>query len=224
MTIKALIFDFDGTIIDTERTEISAWQSIYEEHGFELPLSEWLAKNVGTCHNLFDPFKHLSSLVKHSLDEVDIHQRRRKKLFALIEQLAPFPGVLDWIHHAKHAGLRLGMASNSHTNWVVSHLERLELKHYFDVIVTRDDVIQPKPHPEIYQLVMNKLNIKPNEGFAIEDSPAGVTAALAANLECLVVPNTITSQLVFPEVRFKAKTLEHISLAEMLKLMCVHVC
>lgn len=216
MILKALIFDFDGTILDTERTEILAWQFVYQEYGFELPLLKWIEKNVGTCHRLFDPFIHLSELVTDVLDENLIHQKRRKKLFELIAELQPFPGVLEWITAAKKHGMQLGIASNSDATWVHGHLERLQLKHYFDVILTREDVMQPKPHPEIYERALAQFNIQTHEALVIEDSPAGVTAALAAKIECVVVPNSITEQLIFPKTKYKLKNLLQISLEQLL--------
>lgn len=216
--IKAIIFDFDGTILDTERTELTAWEHIYAEHDCVLPLDQW-QHNVGTLDIHFNPLKHLETTLNRKLDYDEIKKRRRKKLLELVTILEPLPGVIDWLETAKNRGLKLALASSSHLDWITSHLTRIELLDYFESIVTRDAVKNVKPDPEIYHLTLKNLNLNPHETIAIEDSPNGAKAAVAAGINCLIVPNTITAPLTFPETFCTVRSLSQTTLDEVLQLI-----
>jgi beta-phosphoglucomutase-like phosphatase (HAD superfamily) len=103
--LKALIFDFDGLILDTETPEVLAWQSIYKDHGFELPLHEWEQTIGGYGISNFDAAEHLSVLSSGRLDSVSLRSRYRKEADAMIHANPILPGVISMIEQAKEAGL-----------------------------------------------------------------------------------------------------------------------
>ncbi len=121
--IKALIFDFDGLILDTETPEVDVWQSIYREHGHEMPVHEWAKTIGGYGISTFDAAEHLSQLT--GLDPAPLRARYRAEADAIIHANPILPGVTDLITAAEQRGLRLAVASSSPHSWVDTHLARL---------------------------------------------------------------------------------------------------
>jgi len=105
------------------------------------------------------------------------------------------PGIHDYLRGARDLGLKLGLASSSSVNHVHGHLQRLELLHYFDATKCFEDTEAHKPEPAPYRAVLDELGVAPYEAVAFEDSPNGVTAARAAGIFCVAVPNAVTCRL-----------------------------
>jgi len=144
--ISALIFDFDGLILDTEKSEFVSWQEMYAEHQVQLLLEEW-AVCIGAGADTFDPYTHLETLLRRPIAREEIRQRRLQRRMAMLAEELLLPGVEDYLRTARHLRLKLGVASSSSRAWVEGHLERLGILHYFDVIRCRDDVQHAKPDP-----------------------------------------------------------------------------
>jgi len=199
-SFTALIFDFDGTILDTETPEFHAWQQVYREHGAELALHEWVS-GVGAI-GAFDPHATLQQRVGDRLLD---HEAVRLQVRAIhepaIAAAAPRDGVRTVLERARARGLRLAVASSSTHDWVDSHLQRLGLFEFFEVIRCRDDVapVRAKPHPDIYLAALTALGVRADDAVAIEDSLNGMRAARAAGIYTVVTPNPVTAQLDFAE-------------------------
>jgi HAD superfamily hydrolase (TIGR01509 family) len=204
--IQALIFDFDGTILDTETPEFVAWTEFYLEHGQVLDVQLW-GKGVGTW-GAFDPIANLEQLTGLEFDRHDIHARIRPRVTALIEASVLLPGVLQTLDQARALGLRVGLASSSGNEWIYGWLERFVLRDRFEVVKTKDDVENVKPDPELYLSAAAALSLEPGGCVAIEDSPNGSIAALAAGMRVIAVPNQITTHLEFPAGVHKIFSLE----------------
>lgn len=187
--LKAIIFDFDGTILDTEMPEFLSWQELYQEYGLELPLDLWVS-SIGTIHG-FDPLVHLEKQVG-AVAPVRVRRVEQRNL-ELIQAQPVQPGVQEWLAAASHHALSLAIASSSQNIWVKGHLTRLGLLPHFPIIIGRDNAgHQPKPSPAVYQTALARLGVRPDEAVAIEDSRNGVAAAKAAGLYTLYVPNELT--------------------------------
>lgn len=186
----AVIFDFDGTIADTETPVYEAARLAHEEHGLELLISTWI-QVVGTADN-----KPLAERLEIELgrkpDEAilerayELHRHAR-------ESVPVLPGVEDLIAATKAAGRGLSVASSSPMDWVEPHLSRLGLVHHFDSLSTRDQVERGKPAPDLFLLAAAQLRLDPADVLVIEDSRNGFLAARAAGMRCVVVPNSITA-------------------------------
>lgn len=192
--IEALIFDFDGLILDTEMPSYQAWRETYAAFGLDFPLDRW-ALRVGTITSLFEPYEFLEQTLGRSLNRTEILQRQRSRNLELVALEKPRPGVVDYLDQAYRMKLRVAVASNSSQEWVVGNLSRLGLADYFHCIRCRDDVAQVKPNPELYNLSLETLGLQPSQAVAFEDSPNGIKAAKAAGLYCVAVPNELTRQL-----------------------------
>jgi HAD superfamily hydrolase (TIGR01509 family) len=213
--IEAVIFDFDGLILDTEVPEFQTWQEIYQAHGCKLALEIW-ATGLGTSADAFDPCAHLEAQLGRLIDREVIHQRRRQRYHELLGAKAVLPGVREYIAEAKRLGLYLGVASSSSREWVVGHLTELGLYAYFDCIKCRDDVPHVKPDPALYQAVVETFALQPHQAIALEDSPNGITAAKRAGLFCVAVPNPLTRQLSLAHADLLVSSLADLPLQQLL--------
>jgi HAD superfamily hydrolase (TIGR01509 family) len=213
--IRAIIFDFDGLILDTEVPEFQAWQEIYHAHGCELPLATW-ATAIGTSSDVFDPCAYLETQVGRAVDREAIRLQRRHRCDELLRGQSTLPGVHDYLMGAKRLGLHLGVASSSSRAWVLGHLTALQLSAYFDCIKCSDDVPRVKPDPALYQAALTALGVRAEQAIALEDSPNGVAAAKRAGLYCVAVPNPLTRQLSFAQADLQLGSLADLPLERLL--------
>ena len=214
--IQAVIFDFDGLILDTEAPEFQVWQEIYRSYGCELPLSTWAAA-IGTSLDVFDAHTHLETQLGRLLDREPIRELRRQRCAGLLKAQPILPGVEDYIADAKRLSMRLGVASSSSREWVVGHLTRLGLRSHFDCIKCSDDVRRVKPDPALYQAVLDALGLRPEQAIALEDSPNGIAAAKRAGLFCIAVPNPLTCQLPLGQADLQLRSLVELPLQRLLE-------
>ena len=218
MKIKALLFDFDGLILDTETTEFRVWQSIYREYGQEMLPETWGQVIGGYGISNFDGAVHLAELVGNGMDAQKLNARYRSESDALIAAQPILPGVVDYLDEAHRLDLRLAVASSSPHSWVDTHLARLGLADRFDAIVCGDDVPpgRTKPHPDLFLKALDAVNVKADEAIVFEDSPNGVKAARTAGIFVVSVPNPITILLKTDGANLTLDSLAQISLREML--------
>jgi HAD superfamily hydrolase (TIGR01509 family) len=213
--IDALIFDFDGLILDTETPDYLSWKEMYAAFDQELPLSVW-NKNIGSV-DFFNPYLYLEELLGRAIDREAVKAQRKKIDNRLLAAQEALPGVVDYLDAAESMGIKVGIASSSPRAWVESHLTRLELRQRFSLIRGRDDVgDRAKPDPAVYRAALNGLDAAPAQTLALEDSPNGARAALAAGVRCVVVPNRMTRELAFPDVDYRLSALTDMPLAELI--------
>jgi HAD superfamily hydrolase (TIGR01509 family) len=213
--IRAVIFDFDGLILDTEGPEFQTWQEIYRAHGCELPLEVW-ATGLGTSADAFDPCAYLQAQAGRPIDREALHLQRRRRYDELLRAQAVLPGVREYIAAAKHLGLHLGVASSSSRQWVVGNLTALGLSAYFDCVKCADDVPRVKPDPTLYRVAVEALGIAPQQAIALEDSPNGIAAAKRAGLYCVAVANPLTRQLSLAHADLQLNSLADLPLEQLL--------
>lgn len=215
MAIKSLIFDFDGLMLDTESPEYIILQEIYRNFGLELPLEEW-AKALGASPEAFDPFAYLAEKANQPIDTLSLKNSFKERALEKIHQQPPMPGVLALLERAEQLGLKLAVASSSPRAWVHDHLKRMGLHQRFQSILTRDDVTYPKPHPELYQTTLKVFGLQPHEAIVFEDSPNGITAARAAGIFTVGVPNHVTRLLDTSHASLILNSLADLTLDELI--------
>jgi HAD superfamily hydrolase (TIGR01509 family) len=197
--IRALLFDFDGLILDTETASRAGWEFLYREHGHELPQDLW-ATLVGTVGAPWDPMAHLEELVGGPLDREALHERRRAHELTLLEAEELRPGIADYLARAEELDLKKAIVSSSSRRWVDMHLNRLERAVGWDAIVTADgDHSRAKPQPTLYLEALDVLDVGATQAIAFEDSLHGVRAAQAAGIFCVAVPNLVTADFGLDE-------------------------
>jgi HAD superfamily hydrolase (TIGR01509 family) len=215
--IEAVIFDFDGLILDTESSLFAAWRRSYAEFGVELPLSLWTANVGGYSYEAFHPLDHLERLAGRAMDRDEVNRRRKDWYLEQVNRQEPLPGARGAIAEAQRLGLKLGVASSSNRSWVAGHLERLQLLDSFDAVVCGDEVERVKPDPELYRTALDTLGVPAARCFAVEDSPKGVAAAKAACLYCVAVPNPVTETLDLGACDRRLASLDAVPFARLVK-------
>jgi len=215
MMIKALIFDFDGLILETEEPIYLAWQEIYQSYGCLLPLESWTSI-IGTADYAFEPISELERQVGRQLDRQVLQTRQHQREAEMIMNRTAMPGVQDYLDDARRLGLSIGLASSSTCEWVTAHLERLGLVDYFDTIKGSDDVQRTKPDPQLFLAVLDDLKVGAEEAIVLEDSPNGVLAANRAGIYCVAVPNGMTRELQFDHADMQLESLADVPLEVLL--------
>lgn len=217
LAIKAMVFDFDGTMLDTESAIFNSWQKIYETYDQSLPMDEWVSV-VGKAALTFDPYERLQSLINKTIDVEEVEKSRREVQTEIIESMPLMPGIMSILEAAKSRGIKLAIASNSDIRWLATHLTRLGIINYFETICSRDQVVNVKPDPEIYLTAVKRLGVAPHEAIAFEDTPIGALAAVRAGLPTVVVPIELTRSLEFPSVSLTTSSLEDVPFDDLLAL------
>lgn len=217
---RALIFDFDGLIIDTESTELDAWREVFAAHGQALTLDVW-SDSIGRPPGSFDPCVHLAALCGARLDGDAIRVVVRERARARASELPLLPGVAAWLDDALRLGIRVGLASSSSHRWVEGHLDRLGLLDRFHAIVCREDTEEHKPHPAPYARAVDRLGFPPREQLGIEDSPHGLASAKAAGVRCIAVPNAVTRSLDFTTADLRLDSLADMRLTEAMRTLAL---
>jgi HAD superfamily hydrolase (TIGR01509 family) len=213
VTLKALVLDFDGLILDTEWPAFATAAEVWTEHGLELALADW-QEIIGTADH-----PHWTEMLEAALgrpvDRDALVPDRQAQHHALIEAEELLPGVVDLVEAAHLAGLGLAVASSSPLDWVDDHLDRRGLRHRFDVLVTREDVARTKPAPDLFLRAIEALEVAPSEAVALEDSHHGTVAARAAGLACVAVPNRITTGQDLSAADLVVASLAEVTLADL---------
>lgn len=200
--LRALIFDFDGLMVDTETVIIEAWERIHADDGFvadrtvlhDLVGHTDITQDVWTAY----PLVH---------DRKKLKQRWRDLARLLMDAAPVLPGVRELLASARAEGLRLAVASNSNRAHVEGHLRLRGLDAFFDTICTRDEVQNPKPAPDVYLEALRRLGVAPEETVAFEDSVPGHLAAHRAGLRVIVIPGPSTHHGDFPHATLRLATL-----------------
>lgn len=213
--LRALIFDFDGLILDTESAIYQSWRELYESHAQELTLEQW-AHVIGTDFNAaFNPKTELTRLTGREFDWVQQEAELTQRVHALLEGFDALPGVRDRLREAAELGLPCSVASSSPLSWVERHLAQHDLRSHFANVTCRDHVERIKPHPDLFLDAARKLNAAPDEVLVFEDSLNGLKAALAAGMKCVVVPGPTTQHLDFSGAWRQLASLDSTSVREL---------
>jgi len=213
--IRALVFDFDGLILDTESALIGAYADVHRAHGMPFDEAEFL-RSVGHADYAFDPWHAFEKRA----DRVALETERRRQNRERNVRLPILPGVVALLDAARAAEprLQLGLASNSGHEHCEGHLRRLNLFDRFGIVACREDVPSPKPEPDLYKLVLQHFGLRGHEAIAFEDSHTGALAAKRAGLRVVAVPNPSTAHHDFSHVDLQMASLAEHTLAQLLAI------
>jgi HAD superfamily hydrolase (TIGR01509 family) len=210
--LDALLFDFDGLIIDTETPIFHIWREIFARHDYDLRLDEW-RHALGT-HGGFDPVARLGEITGGVSDVESLVRQVHQRHWEACETLPLLPGVQALMSLAHSAGLGLAVASSSPRDWVEPWLKRHGIRDLIGALCTREDVVHVKPAPDLFLLAAERLGVPAASCLVFEDSPNGVLAAHRAGMRCVAVPNGLTRALPLPDPELTLDSLEGISLGE----------
>lgn len=214
--LEAILFDFDGTLLDTESIDLRTWTEVFEAHGVAVPLDRF-ALRIGTLTGP-NEFDELDALLEAPCDRDAVTATRRRRELELLELEPLRPGVGQFLEDARDLGLRVAIVSSSSRSWIQSNLERLGLVDGWATIVCADgDTTRCKPSPALYLEALELLGVAANEAIAVEDSPNGIASARAAGIFCVGFPNDVTSTLDLSQADLVVESLGDVSLADLLE-------
>lgn len=210
--MKAIVFDFDGTMIDTENLwHEETMRYVKDKYGLTIPMHIYQAI-IGTSEEPLHEY-----LIEQTAGEFDVDQfttHIAERLHGGIDHLELREGFLRVFNYCLQNDFKIGLATSSGRDWVIPVLEKFDLLKYFSSIQTADDVVNIKPHPELYLKAVEELGVGVKNTYAIEDSLNGATSAKQAGLEVIVVPNETTCAIQFPEDMKTYTSFDDIPLSE----------
>ena len=194
---EAIIFDHDGTLIDTETADLLACQALYAEHGANLEQTHWAEIVVGLFGGYQIIFDELIALTGITLTHAQLQEQLRALWRIHLNDVALMPHVQTLIPSLHRAGYRLAVATASDQAWADRWLNHFALRSFFHVVATQDDVENNKPAPDVYLFAARQLQVEPANCLVFEDSVMGTRAAKAAGMTVIAVPSPITKSLDF---------------------------
>jgi HAD superfamily hydrolase (TIGR01509 family) len=205
--LRAVFFDMDGLIADTETPDYETWRDLLAERGVALSLDAWTHR-VGTSTR-FGSF--LGELGIPEWEWESLRARKRELYVERVRRdLRPMPGFAELLARVRRWGAVCGVVSTSGRDWVDFILGGLGILDEFHFTLSGSDVARVKPHPDLYELAVRKAAASPSECLALEDSDNGVRAAHTAGVPVIAVPNAITRGQVFAEARARVPSLAHV--------------
>ena len=181
--IKAVIFDLDGVIVESEHIHIEAEKQTMLKHGIHIT-SEELHKYTGTTAKLM--FTDLIRKYRLNTTFEKIFNEKEQILFKLLkEDTQPTKGIIGLLQRLKQRNIKLAIASSSHKRLINYVLDRLDIKPLFDSIIGAEDITHSKPDPEIFLKSANRLGVNSSECLVVEDAALGVEAAKRAGMRCV---------------------------------------
>jgi len=186
--IRALIFDMDGLLFDTERISIPAWQEAGQEFGYTIPTSLVL-KTIGMDKRATREV-HLNYFGKdYPFDEINLIKKERLKQYIEKYGLPRKEGVSEILQLVKELRLKSALATSSSRQMTNYLLTKANLNDFFDVVICGDEVTRVKPDPEIFLKAATYLGVLTEECLVLEDSPNGIRAAWEAGMLAVLVPD-----------------------------------
>ena len=205
ITIKAIIFDHDGTLVDSEGVHCACWNQVLQPYQQTLSYDDYCTHYNGL------PTQETAQRIQQQFSlPISVNELYALKITALNHHLSqkPFPllpGVLETLNYLQQKEIPLAIASGANRKEVVSSIEAHHLKPYFITVSTKNDVAHSKPAPDVYLHAATQLGIEPQHCLAIEDSDTGEQSAIAAGMPCLRLCPTPNSKTQ-PYPQFKTLT------------------
>lgn len=192
LPIKAILFDHDGTLVDSEPAHFRIWRQVLSGYGVDLSERQYAEHYAGvpTRANALDAISRFS--LAETAEALVRQKARVMGEFLSREAFPPMPGALQIVRRFHALGLRLAIVTGSDSEVAMATTRTYALQPLFETVVAGDHVQRNKPHPDGYLLAIQRLNVTADECLAIEDTEHGLKAAVAAGIPCLAVPNAMS--------------------------------
>lgn len=200
--LKAVIFDYDGTIIDTEKLYFEVMSDLVKKYtGKELEKLGYIHNVSGTsvekCREYIMSTYNIEEKVYNELEkEVGF------EMFSGVRKAEVLPYIEETFAFLKNNGIKIGVASNGTLEHIIEGLKKYDLYNYVDDIVTKYDVERGKPYPDIYLASAERLGVDIEDCIAVEDSKPGAMAAASSGAYLILQTNDITKHFDFSDVKY----------------------
>ncbi|BDS06697.1 hypothetical protein NT6N_17370 [Oceaniferula spumae] len=208
---KAVLFDFDGVILDSEWPIYQSWKKLFAREGFDLAPDIYV-KCIGSDFDTWSPEKYLEDLSGRTFDWKQENSARQVEILRDLEGCPAMPGVEAFIESlSKNDDISTAVVSSSSHHWVDGWIDKLNLTKHFETTVCRGDAPRIKPAPDLYLEAALRLKVEPKDCIVIEDSMNGMLSAHEAGMSVLAVPNRLTSVLDFSNANWQVESLTELS-------------
>ena len=185
---KGIIFDMDGVMFDTENLAVEAWRFAWSQFGIDMP-ADLVKDTIGL--NLEDTFR---VFIEHVHTPVDLEAVRKLRMQYGVDYIKangmPIkPGLSELLDYLKANGFKIGVATSTVREKVTDYFEKAGITGCFHAVISGDMVARGKPEPDIYRMACDALHLAPSDCIALEDSPAGITAAHSAGIRVIMIPD-----------------------------------
>lgn len=217
--MKAIIFDMDGVLINTEPLHYKCWREVVKEDGIDLAYDAYKGCIGATRDVLLDILKEHYDKVYENPDE--LMQRMKNKKLAIIEKEG-FPmlsGLKESIETLHRAGYQLAVASSSPQDAIEMTLDAVGIRPYFDSTTSGSEVVHSKPAPDIFLRAMEKLHLTPSDCLVVEDSTNGGKAAAAAGMKCVWFHNPDSGDQTIPDAELEIREWNAENVKKILEIM-----
>lgn len=186
--IECVIFDMDGLILDTERLSFEAWRDILKKYGRVMTREDY-ASLMGITHD--NVINKLKEIYGQELPMAELYEEKSKDVFKFMREngVPVKTGIYELLDFLVEKNYKLALATSTNREKAVYLLERAGIKDKFNTMVFGDEVINSKPHPEIFLKAAERLGIAPEKCIVLEDSPAGIEAAYRAGMKGIHIPD-----------------------------------
>jgi HAD superfamily hydrolase (TIGR01509 family) len=217
--LEAVVFDFDGTILDSETAEFESHVQLFSECGATLTLEEW-CEGVGivTPHDYW--FVQLCARARNPPGDYEQFLERRSAYFRTRVRWEPMAGIGELIDELTAARVPCAIASTASGDWVTRALLQLRLTERFNAVVTGDQVERGKPAPDVYLEAARRLGVDPGSCVAVEDSGPGLAAAGAAGMKTVIIPHTLSRNHDLAKADLRVSHAGELTLARLRRLVC----
>ena len=217
--IKAVLFDFDGVLVDSAEINFEAKRRLFLPFGLELSEQEFKELWVSPSSGKKTGIKYFVKLHGLNADVQELREKQKPIFVALYREKAELmPGALSLIKELKAKHLPIAIVSSNHRYNIDVVLQKFNLQRCFDAIISAEDCNKWKPHPEPYLKAIKKLGVKPENVLALEDSIMGVQSAKKAGCKCIAMPNHFTLDEDFSKADLVVKSLAEIDFTILKKL------
>lgn len=182
---KAFLFDLNGTMIDDMQYHISAWHRILNDLGAGITLEQMKEECYGKNHELLE--RMFPGRFSYAEKDVMSYEKEKQYQEAFRPSLKLIDGLHGFLHHAHDNGMRIAIGSAAIMFNVDFVLDGLDIRQYIDAIVSADDVVNSKPHPETFLKCAEALSVQPQDCIVFEDAPKGAEAAMNAGMDCIII-------------------------------------
>ena len=184
---RALLFDLDGTLAETDSLHLPTWVDVLAPYGIEVDEGFYKERISGRSNSKIvqDLLPDLSAE-----DGQELADAKEASFRERTGELEPLPGLLNFLREGQNFGLRMALVTNAPEENVEAILLALELREFFDEVVLSDEVGSVKPDPAPYKAALNRLDVAPEEALAFEDSTSGIASAVGAGIPTVGVAST----------------------------------